>query len=422
MNRNHKTIIRIGLWTLIMTVWFSSCNKEEDGDGGLLSPHKVIALSRSQTCFVRNNNGFAFDLFKKVSESASGKSMILSPISITFALGMVDNGADGVTRQEINKVLGYDEKEIDELNDYCKTMLKESSKTDPSTTIQIANAAVVNSRHSGLKKDYTSVIESYYDALVYNKDFSKEDIRKFINGWCNNKTKGMIPSILNEEVNRDDFAYFLNATYFKGNWAKKFKKQDTKKEKFTMEDGSKVTVDMMRMQETLLGGEVEGLCKVLSMYYGNGAYQITILLPNSGISLQKLRASMGTELWYDIKEKCITGVEADVKLPSFECEYTTDLKGILEDMWMITAFKVGDYSNMTDQKVTIDKVLHRAKLKLNEQGTEAAAVTSVNMIGLTGFVVHTYPSMTFHADHPFVYAISETSTGAIFFIGQYTGK
>ena len=124
----------------------------------------------------------------------------------------------------------------------------------------------------------------------------------------------MVPSILNEKVDPNTFAIFLNSTYFKGNWAKKFKKQDTKKEKFTRENGSKVNVDMMRMKENLFGCVVDGLCKVLNMYYGNRAYQITILLPEEGVSLQELRDSLDSQLWYDIKEHT-GGVEADVKLP-----------------------------------------------------------------------------------------------------------
>ena len=407
---------------VLVTISIVSCDKEEVGYSGELPQPKTISLTRSQEAFVRTNNGFAIDLFKKVSGSAFGKSMVLSPISVTFALGMVDNGADGVTRQEINKVLGYDEKEIDELNDYCKTMLKESSKADPSTTIQIANAAVVNSRHGGLKKGFTSVIESYYDALVYNKDFSKEDIQEFINGWCKDKTKGIIPSIMDEKVLPDEFAYFLNATYFKGSWAKKFKKQDTKKEKFTMEDGSKVTVDMMRKKDNLRGCEVDGLCKVLCMSYGNGQYQMIFLLPVEGVRLQELRDSLDSQFWYDIIVHT-GGVEADVKIPSFECEYKSDLKDVLMDMGMRTAFSSGSFSNMTDQQdLKINRVIHKSKLKLNEEGTEAAAVTVVQMGYGAITPISKPPTMAFHADHPFVYAISETSTGAIFFIGQYTGK
>ena len=158
---------------------------------------------------------------------------------------MVNNGAVGTTKEEINKTLGFGQ-DTGSMNEFCSKMLKESAKVDPSTKIEIANAAVVNSGGGAkLKDSFAKAVESYYDALVYYKDFSKEDVKGFINKWCGEKTHGMIPELLKEPVKPNEFAHFLNATYFKGIWSSQFKKSDSKKEMFTLENGSKISVNMM---------------------------------------------------------------------------------------------------------------------------------------------------------------------------------
>ena len=228
---------------------FTFCDKVNTDDDTVpadeLIPRKDITLTRAETEYVQANNTFALELFKNASATEKGKSMLLSPLSVTFAFGMVNNGAVGTTKEEINKTLGFGQ-DTGSMNEFCSKMLKASETIDPSTIVEIANAAVVNTDQGAkLKDSFVKAVEDHYAALVYNKDFSKDDVKTFINKWCADKTKGMIPELLKEQVKPEEFAHFLNATYFKGIWSNQFKKSDTKKGDFKLDDGSKMSVNMM---------------------------------------------------------------------------------------------------------------------------------------------------------------------------------
>ena len=407
-----------------VTLTMASCEKSNDDDGtvdpGKLIERKDIVLTRAQMEMVRANNTFALDLFARTAGNAAGESFLISPLSVTYALGMVDNGAKGKTQEEINSVLGYKESTVEGLNSFCKTLLAEGAKVDPSTTIEIANTAVVN-KNIPLLPAFTEAVESNYEAVVAYKDFAKDDVVGFINSWCKEKTHGMIPSILDDPLDPGTFAHFLNAVYFKGIWSHQFKKSDTSKEKFTREDGSTLKVDMMHQKETFFVGGGKGYQSVI-LPYGNQAYRMTILLPNEGVSASDVIKGLTVDS-LDPKKAGFDAAEVDLKLPAFESEFKTEFSGTLKEMGMPTAFSpMADFSGMTTVPAMISQVLHKAKIKVDESGSEAAAVTDVTMKETSAGPDFEPKVVVFHADHPFIYLISEVSTGAIFFIGQYTGK
>lgn len=400
-----------------------SCHKEditipaED-----LIERKDFVLTRSQQEFVQANNGFALELFKRVSQSEKGQNLLISPLSVTIDFGMVNNGAVGKTQQEIYETLGYKDGSVDGLNDFCRTMMEQSSAVDPSTTLEIANAGIINKMYPGLKDSFTKTVKSVYDAEVIYKDFSKEDIKSLVNNWCKEKTHGMIPELLTQPVSPSEYAHFLNAVYFKGIWTNKFKKDDTKSEKFTREDGSTLTVKMMHQKDRFNLGGIGGLCSALSLPYGNQAYRMTFLLPYEGKTLADLINALDADAWNSLK---MAGFDVDVKIPSFETEFKITLKDILQEMGIKRAFGVGgspDFSAMTSAPIFISDVLHKAKIKVDEEGSEAAAVTDIIMVLGAADPGATPPTYVFHADRPFLYVITEVSTGAIYFIGQFTGK
>ncbi len=404
------------------TLTVASCDKTYDDetiDPGKLIERKDIVLTRAQMEMVRANNAFALDLFARTAKDASGESFLISPLSVTYALGMVDNGAKGKTQEEINTVLGYKESSVEGLNSFCKTLLAEGAKVDPSTTIEIANTAVV-SKSVPLLPAFTEAVESSYDAKVIYKDFAKEDVVGFINSWCKEKTHGMIPSILDDPLDPGTVAHFLNAIYFKGIWSSQFKKSDTSKEKFVREDGSTLKVDMMHQKAAFSVCVGKGYTSVI-LPYGNKAYRMTVLLPDESSSVADLMKGLTAE---SLDPKCFYDAEeVDLKLPAFESEFKIDFSDILSDMGMPTAFSpLADFSAMTTAQVCISQVLHKAKIKVDETGSEAAAVTDVTMKETSAGPGSEPKVFTFHADHPFIYAITEVSTGAIFFIGQYSGK
>ena len=400
-----------------------SCGKAEGDD--TVPPEELIerkdsVLTRSEREFIASNNGFSLDLFKQVVRRGEGKGLLISPLSVTIDFGMVNNGAAGATREEISRVLGYQESSVDGLNAFCRSILDQSAAVDPSTTLEIANAGVVNSRFSKLKDAFTKTVQSYYDAEIVYKDFATENIVALVNKWCDEKTHGMIKELLKDPVSPQSYAHFLNAVYFKGIWSDQFDKRETRNEAFTREDGSQLTVPMMHQKHLAGYGGVEGLCSALNLPYGNQAYRMTLVLPQAGAPLGKLIEALNPDTWSALMSS-FGQTEVDIKIPSFEVESTFELQDLLQEMGMVSAFgDWADFSNMTETSVCIDKVLHKAKIKVDEEGSEAAAVTDIEIRKTTAVPGGKTPE--FHADRPFLFAITEISSGAIYFLGQYTGK
>ena len=419
-----KALFQKAILLMGATVFFLSCEKENTIPESELIERKDIVLTRSQMDFVQSNNKFALDLFKKVSEEEEGKSMVISPLSVTFALGMVNNGAAGETLREISKTLGYNEES--DLNSFCKTMLEQITEIDPSTKLEIANMSVADKEQILLKEDFIQSVQKNYKAYICYKDFLKEDVQNFINQWCEEKTHGMIKNFFNRKITTSDLILLLNATYFKGVWTNKFKKSDSKKEKFTLEDGNKISVNMMHQQDKFNYGQIGGVCKMMTLPYGNQAFRMVLLLPEEGKTIDNLKFSLDQELWNKIINNQI-GRETDVKIPSFEMESRKSIKAALKALGVEKAFipEEGNFSRMIeyDEARGITDVLHKARIKVDEEGSEVAAITAITFAyGACGSVEQDLSVSEFHADRPFIYAITEVSTGAILFMGQYTGR
>ena len=401
----------------------AACEKENTVPKEQFIERKDFVLTRSDLDFIQANNGFALDLFKRVAAKEEGKSTLISPLSVTIDFGMVNNGAVGDTRDEINRVLGYREGTVDGLNAFCQSMLVQSGKVDPSTTLNIANAAVINKTQVPLKDGFTKTIQSTYDAELIYKVFGQDDVMGLINDWCKKNTNGMIPELLTKQPKEDEYAHFLNAVYFKGIWSMQFKKKDTKKTDFTLEDGDRISVDMMWQKDKFNYGSLSDVGRALCLPYGNQAYRMILLLPNEGKTIEDLKEALDADSWQTMV-KGLSGCEVDVQLPAFETETPAlSLRDALKEMGIQKAFTTSaDFSAMTDQSIYIGDVFHKAKIKVDETGSEAAAVTDIVMIlGSSG--LDSEPKViNFHCDRPFLYAITEVSSGAIFFLGQYTGK
>ena len=360
----------------------AACEKENENTVPVdqLTERKDFVLTRTDLDFIKANNGFALDLFKRVAAKEDGKSTLISPLSVTVDFGMVNNGAVGDTRDEINRVLGYQEGTVDGLNAFCQSMLVQSGKVDPSTTLNIANAAVINKKWAQLKDSFIKTIQSTYDAEVIYKVFGQDDVMGLINNWCNEKTNGMIPSLLEEQPNEREYAHFLNAVYFKGIWSNKFNKKDTKKEKFTLDNGDKVSVDMMWQKDRFNLGGFSDVGLALCLPYGNQAYRMIVLLPDEGKTIEDVKDALDADSWQKMI-KSFSGHYVDVKLPVFETETPVlKLAEALQEMGIQKAFTTSaDFSAMTDLSICIGDVFHKAKIKVDETGSEAAAVTDIVM-------------------------------------------
>ena len=370
---------------------------------------KEIELAEGEQELINSNNDFAFNLFRK---ARGDKSKILSPLSITFALGMLNNGADGQTLQEINQTLGFGEAGADAINAFCQKMLKESNTLDEKTKALIANTIFVNEGCGyRLQEGFVDKVNTYYDAQPQNRDFADGETVDVINQWANDHTEGMIPKVLDETTfNPSAVSYLLNALYFRGIWSSPFKKEDTKNEPF----GGGDEVPMMRKDDAEILYAENDLYQAVRLLYGNGAYRMDIFLPHEDKTVGEVLESLNGSNWQPKYES----KSVDLKLPRFETDSNQDLVGVMADLGMPKAFSIdAEFPFFCNVPGYIGNMFQVAKIKLDEVGTKAAAVT---VIEWAGAAMPEEPKQ-FNANRPFLYIISEQSTGAIFFIGQYTG-
>lgn len=405
---------KITLAAIAITMVLVGCKKEPKPND---NPRTDITLTETERQLVRNNNDFAFNLFRTAQ---SNESQILSPLSITYALGMLNNGATGQTQQEINTVLGFGETGADAINDFCKKMLAEAPALDNKTKVMIANTIFVNkSQGYELKPPFVEKANNYYNANPESRDFKDGETLDVINQWASDHTEKMITKILRaDEFNPDAVSYLLNAIYFKGEWSMKFNKNETKDEPFN--NGEKVP---MMHQECELSYLDNDTYQSLNLPYGNGAYYMTVMLPHEDKTIDDILSQLNGQSWNDNLHQMHT-YNVDVKLPRFETNTNMDLVGIMSRLGMPTAFdpdqaQFDDFCNVSTYIALMKQV---AKIKLDEEGTEAAAVTVIGMELTSIGEEPELPYAVFHADRNFLYVISEQSTGSIFFIGKYTGK
>lgn len=421
----NRMILLTALSVALTASTFAGCSDEGD-DPGIEVPTdnilKPITLTRAQQELVTASNDFAFNLFRAATMPVEGdalaapKSVILSPLSITYALGMLNNGAAGETLQQINNVLGYGDAGAEGINVFCRKMLSEAPALDKLTKVMIANNIYLNEGYK-LLPDFVAKAKEFYDAEPETRNFHDGKTCSVINHWASDHTEGMIDEVLTEDsFNPFAVSYLLNAIYFKGVWQEKFNKSQTRDEAF---EGSQKKVPMMH-QEHRFDYTENVLCQALRLPYGNGAYSMTILLPRVGKSVDELLLSLNAESWkqYQYMGSAI----ADVKLPRFESKTDLGLNDIMANLGMPKAFdhNEAEFPAFCNEPTYIGMMKQVARIKLDEEGTEAAAVTVIGMLE-TSALPEEPQYVTFHATRPFLYVISERSTGAIFFIGKYVG-
>ena len=377
---------------------------------------KPIKLTQEEQQLVQKNNDFGFRLMR---EARGEKNQILSPLSITYALGMLNNGAAGKTQQEINDVLGFGEAGADAINQFCRKLLTEAPGLDKETRVSIANTIYVNSGEGYyLQEGFVEKANQWYDAKPESRDFKDGVTRDVINQWASDHTEGMIKEVLKEdEFNPYAVSYLLNALYFKGLWVNKFDKANTQDEVFN--GSTKVPMMHITARESIDSFQFEytssDLYQAVNLPYGNGAYQMTVFLPSQDKSIDDVLAQLDGKNWQMNGKRSYV----DLKLPRFETKTNIDLIPMMEALGMTKAFTPSaEFPYFCNANIYIELMKQVAKIKLDEEGTEAAAVT---IIGEKATSMQEIPVVNFHATRPFLYIISEQSTGIIFFIGQYMG-
>lgn len=391
---------------------------------------KPVRLTAEQTVFANDNNAFTLNFFQSLNGKMKNRSIVCSPLSITYVLSMVNDGATGTTEQELEQTLGFHKGGIQAVNDYCKNLIDNLPHVDEKVQLNIANAIFVNDKYQ-LKKQFQQDMANYYDAKAEALDFSSPSTLDRINGWCDEKTRGMIPTIL-ERVEPLTVSYLLNAIYFKAEWASMFEKNGTREEVFTTPDGE-TRVPLMH-QNVYMNYLRNDQYAAVSIPYGNGQWMMTVMLPEDGKTTDDVISSLAASGWStDFLKNPLREARryaVDLKLPRFETAFDTDDAGglieLLKGMGIRRAFdgNSAEIPNMCENgNLYISMMKQKAKIKVNEEGSEAAAVTiaGVNFTSAGGDTQEP-PKATFHANRPFVYLIHEQSSGVILFVGKFMGK
>lgn len=411
----------------------SSVSIEEAGEPKYVNMYqevKPVRLTAEQTVFANDNNGFTLNFFQSLNGKMKNRSIVCSPLSITYVLSMVNDGATGTTEQELEQTLGFHKGGIQAVNDYCKNLIDNLPHVDEKVQLNIANAIFVNDKYQ-LKKQFQQDMASYYDAKAEALDFSSPSTLDRINGWCDEKTRGMIPTIL-ERVDPRTVSYLLNAIYFKAEWASMFEKNETREEVFTTPDGE-TRVPLMH-QNVYMNYLRNDQYAAVSIPYGNGQWMMTVMLPEDGKTTDDVISSLAASGWStDFLKNPLREARryaVDLKLPRFETAFDTDDAGglieLLKGMGIRRAFdgNSAEIPNMCENgDLYISMMKQKAKIKVNEEGSEAAAVTIAGLNFLSAVAdTQEPPKATFHANRPFVYVIHEQSSGVILFVGKFMGK
>lgn len=395
-----------------------SCEKIETWNS-TNNPHKELSLTTKSIEYVKDGNAFTFNLINRVDAATEG-DYIISPLSVQFLLGMLLDGARGQTADEISNVLGYGAGEVSAVNDYCLSILQQLPDLDKQTKLEIANAIVVNQKYP-LLDSYKTNVSKYFEAEVENMDFSdKARTVKIINNWCSKHTDGLIPEII-KDVDPYSLAILMNAMYFKSQWAEgfKFAEGNTKPELFNPENGGQKYVKMMKNKSNILcqGNDV---FTAVSLPYGNKAYHMVVLLPDEGYVLKDVTESLKSMVWSDFFHSMVS-CDVDLWIPKFETKFSIKLNDILSTMGMPAAFdkNSANFKAMSEYALHLSEVRQDASIKVDEEGTVAAVVSHGEVEGTWAMIPK--DRVVFHADRPFLYLITENTTGAVIFAGRYSG-
>lgn len=357
-------------------------------------------------------SSFAFKLFNMLVEQDRGQNIFISPLSVLLALAMAANGAAGKTQREMAAALELGNIGMDELNRACADLMRELNNV-PQVALAIANSLWAN-KQIAFKADFLSRAETFYHAEISSRDFSDQGTAAAINAWVNEQTRGKIAQIV-DHVDPRALLFLINAIYFKGNWTKQFDPQQTQPRAFTLANGTQKQHPMMTQDGNYRYHESREF-QAISLPYGDERLSMYIFLPAQRSSVKAFLKSLTAKQWSAWLRQ-FHETDGTITLPRFRLEYETTLNDILKKLGMPVAFdpRRADFSAMADVKpMYIDEVRHKTFVEVNEEGTEAAAVTSIG-VRLASFA----PSRRFAmvVDRPFICAIVDNRIGMPLFLG-----
>lgn len=364
---------------------------------------------------VSSNIKFGFKLILELLKKESGKNILISPSSVAAALAMTYNGAGGKTQQDMAATLELQGMSLEEVNHANAALKAALEEINSKVQLVLANSLWAN-KDIPFKLDFMQRNQEFYHADIANLDFSNPGAAQIINGWVSKKTGGKIKEIVEPPIDPLTILVLINAIYFKGKWSVPFEKANTKDGVFTLPGGKQKKVPMMSQSGDYLYFKGEDF-QAVSLPYGDGRISMYIFLPDRNISLDEFQGKLSFDNWNDWMSQFHI-MKGSIALPRFKIEYDAKLNDTLKTLGMAIAFDENraDFTGMCPFPpgiVYIGKVMHKTFMEVNEEGTEAAAATSVEMKALS---IST--SFTMIVDRPFFCAIRDNKTKSVLFMGS----
>lgn len=403
-----------GLFAIVALA--AACHDPNAPSGG--SPRITAlprALSSGEQAVIGASNTFGFNLLRELDRTRADSNIFMSPLSASMALGMTMNGAAGQTFDEMRSALAFGTRPSAEINASYRSLIDMLRTLDKTVDFRIANSIWYR---TGFPFEATFLDESkqFFDARVSPLDFAAASSVPTINSWVNESTNGKIDKILDGPIGDDVVMYLINAIYFNGAWTSRFDKNLTRQDQFTTINGTTAPIAMMRRTDTVRVAETAD-AQVVDLPYGGGAFAMTIIMPKPGKSISGLVSSLSADSW-QAAVATTTARSVELQMPKFTLRWEALLNDPLQALGMRLAFQgdVADFTRMSraaGNRLYISKVKQKSFVDVHEEGTEAAAVTSVEVR-----VTCTCGPQVIRIDRPFVFAIRERLSGTILFLGK----
>ncbi len=384
-----------------------------DDDATDDQPEPVEDVDYSQA--VSSTSMFGFDMFTGLADADQDENVITSPYSAAILLTMLLAGADGETRDAIGEVLHIEDPDDPEILRQHQALITELTEADEDVELAIANSLWANDG-TPLEPEYLSEMEDYLGAMVEEIDLGSEDAVEQIDEWVADNTNDRIEEMA-EALGVPDpnlVLILLNAVYFLADWTEPFDPDLTTEATFTTAAGDKVTVPMMTKDDTHLHAQMDDYQMVRLPYGDEERFAMDVILPDEASDIHKLRERFDLEEWQQA-DADLNETRVNVEMPSFELEYDTggDLDEVLQSLGMGIAYSGdADFTPISEVAPFLSTVVQKTYIRVDEEGTEAAAVTG-------GAMVESAPPQ-FRADRPFMIMITDTESGTVLFLGQVT--
>lgn len=396
----------------LSSILILACNQPITNSGEAELPRELTKVEKS---IVKADRSFSIKMFKELAIGSESENVFISPLSISTALGMTLNGAKGQTYNEMQSTLELSDMSLPEINEGYKSLTELLTTADSKVRMNIANS-VWSKQGFPIREEFAKNLTNYFEAESSELDFADPKSEDIINNWVEEKTNGKINKIING-ISPEIVMFIINAVYFKGDWVYEFDPERTKERDFVKESGDIKKVEMMTQKLSTDFYQDENI-QMVDLPYGNGLFSMTLIRPKDETTpldtfIENDLSLANLDNWYDSYEEDTV----DIFLPKLELKYEEKLNESLSDMGMPTAFssQMADLSNINGSGgLFISEVKHKTYLKLDEKGTEAAAVTSV-AVGITS-VGPTNPVINFNRSY--VMILREKQSGAILFIGK----